>query len=130
MNNYYHINYCLSEKVPEKCKVQYSLDLAIVVIFFNFVKAVVIGCVASMSNEAPMLIFRRCRCLHDERTRHNDGGEVSAFLKGFGDKVSCLPEVLSKTKSMDVGGLDSELDSLSNIVSPEPPTTHRLLLTQ
>lgn len=55
VNNDYHINYCLSEPVPEKCKLQYSLDLAIVVIIFNFVKAIVIGCAASMSKEAPML---------------------------------------------------------------------------
>lgn len=51
----YDIRYCLSEKVPEKCKLQYSLPLAIVVISFNLIKVIIILVVALTSADIPIL---------------------------------------------------------------------------
>jgi hypothetical protein len=41
----YHIAYCLSEPQPERCRLQFSLPLAIIVVFFNVAKAL---CMFSM----------------------------------------------------------------------------------
>jgi len=41
----YQIAYCLSEPQPEKCRLQFSLPLAIIVVFFNVAKAL---CMFSM----------------------------------------------------------------------------------
>lgn len=50
-----NILYCLSEVTPERCKLQYSLPLAIVVMCFNLIKAIVICFVALTSTETPIL---------------------------------------------------------------------------
>lgn len=50
-----HIDHCLSEIVPKKCKLQYSLPLAIVVMAFNLVKAIIIFLVAFTSADTPIL---------------------------------------------------------------------------
>ncbi|RDW86954.1 uncharacterized protein DSM5745_03596 [Aspergillus mulundensis] len=42
MVDFHHIDYCVAERTPEKCTLQYSLPLAIVVICVNLVKAVII----------------------------------------------------------------------------------------
>lgn len=46
----YHVDHCLTEAVPEMCKLQYSLPLAIVVIVFNLIKAIIICSVSFTSN--------------------------------------------------------------------------------
>ncbi|BCS26984.1 uncharacterized protein APUU_60032A [Aspergillus puulaauensis] len=55
--NGHPVNYCLSEKLPEKCKVQYSLPLAIVVMAFNLVKVAVICYAALTSADTSMPIL-------------------------------------------------------------------------
>lgn len=50
-----HVSYCLSEIVPQECKIQSSLHLAIVVIILNFVKAAVMYILATNTTEAPFL---------------------------------------------------------------------------
>lgn len=52
----YRVHSCLSERVPQHCKLQYSLPLTITVIGANFVKAIVL-CYMSFSkgDDAPLL---------------------------------------------------------------------------
>ncbi|KAL4907877.1 hypothetical protein BDW74DRAFT_189275 [Aspergillus multicolor] len=45
MVDFHKVDYCLAERTPEKCTLQYSLPLAVVVICVNLVKAVII-CIA------------------------------------------------------------------------------------
>jgi len=57
--NGHPVNYCLSEKLPEKCKVQYSLPLAIVAFGCNIVTVTVI-CYAALTSAAttmPILTY-------------------------------------------------------------------------
>ncbi|BAE65698.1 unnamed protein product [Aspergillus oryzae RIB40] len=51
----YRVNYCLAEKVPGNCKLEYSLPLAIIVIVFNTVKAIIICAVALTMTDLPIL---------------------------------------------------------------------------
>ncbi|KAL4992675.1 hypothetical protein BDW68DRAFT_184165 [Aspergillus falconensis] len=51
----YKIDYCLAERTSEKCTLEYSLPLAIVVICVNFVKAVLICLVPSLIGDSPLL---------------------------------------------------------------------------
>lgn len=51
----YRVNYCLAEKVPGNCKLEYSLPLAIIVIVFNIVKAIIICAVALTMTDLPIL---------------------------------------------------------------------------
>lgn len=77
----YRVKYCLAERVPGKCKLEYSLPLAIIVIVFNIVKAIVICAVALTMNEQPIL---------------TTGDAVASFLKSpeTRDRDHCL---MSKT---------------------------------
>ena len=54
-NGGYKIDYCLSEPVDEKCKIQFSTAIMIVVICCNFVKFVVMGHLAWRSPKAPLV---------------------------------------------------------------------------
>ncbi|KAF2709364.1 hypothetical protein K504DRAFT_353366, partial [Pleomassaria siparia CBS 279.74] len=49
------VSYCLSERAPERCKVQSSLHLAIVVIVLNLVKAFVMFILATQTKETPFM---------------------------------------------------------------------------
>jgi len=49
------IQYCLSERVPEQCRVQASLPIAIVVIMLNLLKAIVMLIVAVSTTDPPLL---------------------------------------------------------------------------
>ncbi|KAL4863450.1 hypothetical protein BDV12DRAFT_26814 [Aspergillus spectabilis] len=51
----YKVDYCLAERTPEKCTLEYSLPLAITVIGANFVKAVLICLAALLLRGAPLL---------------------------------------------------------------------------
>ncbi|KAE8383704.1 hypothetical protein BDV26DRAFT_299275 [Aspergillus bertholletiae] len=51
----YQVRYCLAEQPPQRCKLEYSLPLAIVVIVFNLVKAVIIGYTAASATKKPIL---------------------------------------------------------------------------
>ncbi|KAE8162407.1 hypothetical protein BDV40DRAFT_288545 [Aspergillus tamarii] len=77
----YRVKYCLTERVPGKCKLEYSLPLAIIVIVFNIVKAIVICAVALTMTELPIL---------------TTGDAVASFLKSpeARDRDHCL---MSKT---------------------------------
>ncbi|KAL4861550.1 hypothetical protein BDV12DRAFT_64372 [Aspergillus spectabilis] len=49
------VDYCLAERTPEKCTLEYSLPLAITVIGANFVKAILIGLAAWVLRGNPLL---------------------------------------------------------------------------
>ena len=50
------VEYCLSERTLQHCKLQYSLPLAVVVIVFNLIKAVIMCYIAfSTAGSAPLL---------------------------------------------------------------------------
>ncbi|KAL4765307.1 uncharacterized protein BDW70DRAFT_147018 [Aspergillus foveolatus] len=51
----YKIDYCLAERTAEKCTLEYSLPLAIVVICVNFVKALLICLAPSLLGDGPLL---------------------------------------------------------------------------
>ncbi|KAL4736185.1 hypothetical protein BDV11DRAFT_207832 [Aspergillus similis] len=51
----YKIDYCLAERTAEKCTLEYSLPLAIVVICVNFVKALLICLAPSLLGDKPLL---------------------------------------------------------------------------
>ncbi|KAK6811974.1 hypothetical protein RU639_012298 [Aspergillus parasiticus] len=51
----YQVGYCLAERPPQRCKLEYSLPLAIIVIAFNLVKAIIIGYTAASTTEKPIL---------------------------------------------------------------------------
>ncbi|KAL4748930.1 hypothetical protein BDW72DRAFT_195371 [Aspergillus terricola var. indicus] len=51
----YKIDYCLAERTAEKCTLEYSLPLAIVVICVNFVKALLICLAPSLLGDRPLL---------------------------------------------------------------------------
>ncbi|GAB1198075.1 hypothetical protein APSETT444_007383 [Aspergillus pseudonomiae] len=51
----YRVKSCLVERIPGKCKLEYSLPLAIIVIVFNVVKAIIICAVALTMTELPLL---------------------------------------------------------------------------
>lgn len=50
-----YISYCLSEQVPEKCRVQSSLHLATVVIVLNLAKAAIMLSLAFRVKESPLM---------------------------------------------------------------------------
>ncbi|KAB8263109.1 hypothetical protein BDV32DRAFT_9105 [Aspergillus pseudonomiae] len=62
----YRVKSCLAERIPGKCKLEYSLPLAIIVIIFNVVKAIIICAVALTMTELPLL---------------TTGDAVASFLK-------------------------------------------------
>ncbi|KAL4815023.1 hypothetical protein BDW67DRAFT_176558 [Aspergillus spinulosporus] len=62
----YKIEYCLAERTAEKCTLEYSLPLAIVVICVNFVKALLICLAPSLLGDGPLLTI---------------GDAVSSFLR-------------------------------------------------
>ncbi|KAJ6190749.1 hypothetical protein N7519_000770, partial [Penicillium mononematosum] len=49
------VNYCLSESVPERCTVEYSLPLIIVVIISNIIKIVILCWITLTMAETPIL---------------------------------------------------------------------------
>ncbi|KAB8224941.1 hypothetical protein BDV33DRAFT_232682 [Aspergillus novoparasiticus] len=51
----YRVGYCLAERPPQRCKLEYSLPLAIIVIVFNLVKAIIIGYTAASATKKPIL---------------------------------------------------------------------------
>lgn len=51
----YHVAYCLSERVPQLCKVQSNLHLAIVVIVLNLAKAAIMLFLATQTKETPFM---------------------------------------------------------------------------
>ncbi|KAE8419468.1 hypothetical protein BDV36DRAFT_294303 [Aspergillus pseudocaelatus] len=51
----YRVAYCLAERPPQRCKLEYSLPLAITVIVFNLVKAIIIGYTAASATKKPIL---------------------------------------------------------------------------
>ncbi|KAE8381623.1 hypothetical protein BDV26DRAFT_301230 [Aspergillus bertholletiae] len=62
----YRVKSCLAEKIAGKCKLEYSLPLAIIVIVFNVVKAIIICAVALTMRDLPIL---------------TTGDAVASFLK-------------------------------------------------
>ncbi|KAB8234257.1 uncharacterized protein BDW43DRAFT_318876 [Aspergillus alliaceus] len=62
----YRVKSCLAEKLPGKCKLEYSLTLAVIVIIFNIIKAVIICAVALTMTDLPIL---------------TTGDAVASFLK-------------------------------------------------
>lgn len=52
----HRVEYCLAEKLPQKCTVEYSLPLAIFIIVVNVVKAAILCWTAVILKEAPILI--------------------------------------------------------------------------
>ncbi|KAL4998350.1 hypothetical protein BDV10DRAFT_73937 [Aspergillus recurvatus] len=53
--NGYKIDYCLAERTAEKCTLEYSLPLAVIVICANFIKAVLICLTPSLLRGNPLL---------------------------------------------------------------------------
>ncbi|KAJ5153644.1 uncharacterized protein N7500_009083 [Penicillium coprophilum] len=51
----FKVNYCLSESVPERCTVEYSLSLVIVVILSNIIKMVILCWITITMAECPIL---------------------------------------------------------------------------
>ncbi|BCS28248.1 uncharacterized protein APUU_61296A [Aspergillus puulaauensis] len=51
----YRVHSCLSERVPQLCKLQYSLPLTITVIAANLIKAIVLCYVSFSKGDAPLL---------------------------------------------------------------------------
>ncbi|KAJ5817311.1 hypothetical protein N7447_009544 [Penicillium robsamsonii] len=51
----YKVDYCLAQKVPEICKVKYSLPLLIVVIVFNIITAGILWGITVTINYVPLL---------------------------------------------------------------------------
>lgn len=51
----YRVGYCLAERPPQRCKLEYSVPLAIIVIVFNLVKAIIIGYTAASATKKPIL---------------------------------------------------------------------------
>ncbi|GAB1191853.1 hypothetical protein APSETT444_001036 [Aspergillus pseudonomiae] len=51
----YQVGYCLAERPPQRCKLEYSLPLAIIVVVFNLVKAIIIGYTAANVTTKPIL---------------------------------------------------------------------------
>ncbi|KAL3438223.1 hypothetical protein BDV09DRAFT_192122 [Aspergillus tetrazonus] len=51
----YHVHSCLSEHVPQRCKLQYSLPLTVTVIVANFLKAMVMFYMSFNKGDAPLL---------------------------------------------------------------------------
>lgn len=51
----YHVDYCLAEMIPSHCKLEYSLPLAVTVIGFNLLKAILMGYMAFWFLDAPIL---------------------------------------------------------------------------
>ncbi|KAL4911154.1 hypothetical protein BDW74DRAFT_184630 [Aspergillus multicolor] len=51
----YKVNYCLATKLPERCKLQYSLGIMIAISVANIIKAVLMGYMTTASAEPPML---------------------------------------------------------------------------
>ncbi|QMW25983.1 hypothetical protein G4B84_001228 [Aspergillus flavus NRRL3357] len=51
----YRVGYCLAELPPQRCKLEYSVPLAIIVIVFNLVKAIIIGYTAASATKKPIL---------------------------------------------------------------------------
>ncbi|KAL2839743.1 hypothetical protein BJY01DRAFT_250343 [Aspergillus pseudoustus] len=51
----YRINSCLAERVPQRCRLQYSLPLTIAVIVANLAKAIILGYMSFSRADPPML---------------------------------------------------------------------------
>jgi hypothetical protein len=51
----YLVHSCLVEKVPGKCKLQYSLPLIIAVIVANAIKAIIMCCITVTTTDVPLL---------------------------------------------------------------------------
>jgi len=51
----FRVAYCLAERVPQLCKVQSSLHIAVVVICLNFFKAVIMLYLATQTKETPFM---------------------------------------------------------------------------
>ncbi|PLB49785.1 hypothetical protein P170DRAFT_510249 [Aspergillus steynii IBT 23096] len=51
----YQVNYCLAEKLPQHCKLEYSLTVTIILIVINVLNALILGYVALGSKESPLL---------------------------------------------------------------------------
>ncbi|KAL3481374.1 hypothetical protein BJX99DRAFT_164303 [Aspergillus californicus] len=62
----YKVDYCLAERAPEKCTLEYSLPLAIAVICTNFIKAILICLAAVLLRDRPLLTI---------------GDAISSFLR-------------------------------------------------
>ena len=51
----YHVHSCLTERVPQRCKLQYSLPLTVTVVVANLLKAMVLFYMSFNSRDAPLL---------------------------------------------------------------------------
>jgi hypothetical protein len=51
----FHVAYCLAERVPQLCKVQSSLHIAVVVICLNLFKAAIMLYLATQTKETPFM---------------------------------------------------------------------------
>lgn len=85
--NNYHIEYCLTEKTPQHCKLQHSLPLAIIIIGCNFIKAAIMLFVALRMTDVPLL---------------TTGDAIASFLQNSDDssRGKCL---LSKEEVVSGG---------------------------
>lgn len=100
----YKIDYCLAERTAEKCTLEYSLPLAIVVICVNFVKALLICLAPSLLGDGPLLTigdgigsFLRSP---DETTKGNCllTREIVARRNGQDSRVQCQSRVQKATR--------------------------------
>jgi hypothetical protein len=100
----YKIDYCLAERTAEKCTLEYSLPLAIIVICVNFVKALLICLAPSLLGDGPLLtigdgigsFLRR----PDETTEGNCllTREVVARRNGQDSRAQCQSRVQKATR--------------------------------
>lgn len=49
------VDFCLSQKTPEHCKLEFSVQILIVVLVFNFLKAVLMCCLAFGISDSPLM---------------------------------------------------------------------------
>ncbi|KNG84968.1 hypothetical protein ANOM_006778 [Aspergillus nomiae NRRL 13137] len=78
----YRVKSCLAERIPGKCKLEYSLPLAIIVIVFNIVKAIIICAVALTMTDLPLLTTGDAPIVHPPgpsltKPHPKDGAAVS-----------------------------------------------------
>lgn len=51
----YRVDYCLAEKVPQQCKLEYSLTVTIILMVVNVLNALILGFLALGKKESPLL---------------------------------------------------------------------------
>ncbi|KAL2824888.1 hypothetical protein BDW59DRAFT_172616 [Aspergillus cavernicola] len=101
----YRVDSCLSGRLPEHCKLQYSLPLTIVVIVVNFIKSAIMCYMAVKTTEPPMLTtgdaITSFLKLPDKRTLGRclvPGTEVRRIFSRYNvPRRHCRPSAYDKT---------------------------------